>query len=179
MNVKTVSVQQNNASIIPQFQSQLKHMDYKAMKKAAIIRGMKPRHVIKADYFKLLGFINENFFKETDDALLIKFDNWVERKTGKALEGTYSALKMSYMRDKTDEEVEVKSKAKKKKREKVKRVKNKYGIIEGTKKALVYELVEKSKSPASIIKRTIKRFPDARESSIKIWINQARKAIKG
>ena len=51
------------------------------------------------------------------------------------------------------------------------------GLITGTKKSLTYELVKKGKSSERIIKKVIKKFPDAKEKSILIWVRKAERDI--
>lgn len=182
MRQKSLSVFQFNASILPQFQSKLKNMNHRDLQKEAILLGMKPRHVIGSDHWKLVGFINQNFFEDRDKENLLKFDLWMERKLTRAGKETVApSLRMSYIREQNLEEAAEPKKEVKKKvavKKKSPRVKTDYGIVEGTKKHFVYELVKKGKSTKQIVEKTIKKYPESKENSIKIWIGKAKKCFK-
>ena len=180
---KSLSVFQYNASILPQFQQKLKNMNHRDLQKEALILGMKPRHVCGGGHWQLVGYINEHFFEDRDKDKLLKYDLWIERKlkrTGSEL--VAPSLRMSYIRDKNLEEAATKPEKKIAKKVTTKkrapRVKSDYGIVEGTKKHYVYELVRKDKNTKQIVKRTIKKYPESKENSIKIWIGKAKKLFK-
>lgn len=167
----------------PHVQNELKNMTFRALQKACILKGMKPRHVVKADYYQLAGFYNANYFVPDNPDKLLRFDQWTERKF-EPLDGINKSLRMSYVREddiseegfeeRENEKIE-KVKAKKEKKTSKPRVTNDYGIVTGTKKEFVFNLVKEGKKPEIIIKKTLKQYPDAKENSIKIWISRAKK----
>jgi hypothetical protein len=49
------------------------------------------------------------------------------------------------------------------------------GIVSGTKKAYTFKLVNKGYEVKKIIRLVTKKYPEAKETSIKIWIKRATK----
>jgi len=170
------------STLHPALQSAVKNMNHRDMQRKCILLGMKPRHVIGTDHWQLLSFMDNNWGKIEDKEKLIKFDHWLDRKLQRlGKESIAPSLRMSYIRDENLEEASAKPIIKKKTTPKViksKRVKTDYGIVEGTKKHFVYELVKKGKDTKDIIKKTVKKYPECKENSIKIWVSKAKKLFK-
>ena len=172
------------ASILnPSLQHAVKNMNHRDMQKKAILLGMKPRNVVGSDHWVLLSYLDENWGQKQNKELLFKFDKWLDRKLirlGK--ESIAPSLRMSFVRDANIENMESAPKKEIKKKEPTKtrkpRVKSAYGIVEGTKKHYVYELTKKGKTTDKIVKAVIKKYPESKENSIKIWIGKAKKCFK-
>lgn len=167
----------------PSLQDRLKNMNHKDMQKASLLKGMRRRDVIKADFWRLLSFLEKNWYKEDEPSLLLKFDQWLDRQLEKkGLPPVDPVLRMSYVREEDISEEAMEKKAEKKakvvKEKSEPREKTDYGIVIGTQKHFVYELVKKGKSTERIIERTQSKYPDAKANSIKIWISKAKKCFK-
>lgn len=152
-------------------------LNYKDLKKECIIRGLDFEQTTFASFPFLSGWLLENQFIESDLNNLIKYDKWVEEGLIEAGKDylVHKSLRLSYLSEDQIEEKTNKIKNKKFPIKKEKRVKNELGLYTGTKKAYTYELAKKGKKINLIIKRVMKRFPDAKEKSIKIWFNRANK----
>lgn len=155
------------------------NMTYKDLKIECVIRGMEFDKITASDFPNLAHWLVKNVTKKTDLSLLEKYDDYVDdllRKAGKD-EFIHPSLRLGYISDSTDErETNIKkdNKEKVEKTEKKKsRKKDKNGIIKSTKKSLTYKLQRKGYNIEKVIKRVLRRFPDANEKSIKIWFKKS------
>ena len=174
------------------------NMKYQDIKAACIMLGMDFEDVANADFFKLNSFYAANKFKSKPvEDRLHSYEDWVQNILIKRGHKQDSPLvKYREFSAKTDEEVggesyEAKSKrsiAKKagaKKEPPKKKDKNEFGIYSGTKKDYVYKKTKKyfeegnpnDKALRRVIRKTIERFDDAKEKSIRIWFRKAWKEL--
>jgi len=169
----------------------LPRLKYRELKEACILRGMSPKDVVEADHHRLASFFVENYDKGEDPSLLIAFDQFVEadlesrgHKKGDMM--LSPSLRLSYVGKIEDaKEIKVINKPKpetpKKPQEppKPKREKDETtGIMKGTKKALLFELVKKKWKLEKIMAEVLKQFPTANEKSMKIWYKQAKEKLR-
>ncbi len=166
-------------------------MDFRNLKKEAIVLGMNFSDVVRGDYCRLSTYIVDNYGEPRHEDLIEQYDDYIEdelRKENPKLSEAFfhKSLRLSYVgeeRSKTqtkDIEVGIKQKVKTKK-EKIKKeskpsaTKNPYGIKNGTKKALVYELsIETDKSINDVIEAVNEQFGSANSKSITIWYKKAK-----
>ena len=164
-------------------QRELGTLNIKQLKRACIMRGMDFDDCIKADIPRLQSWFLLYYYNDLDKSLLDKFDEYYEdelRDVG-AEDLIHPLLRLGYVADR-DEDGNV---TKVKKIKGLKRIlnkrktKNALGIFSGTKKALTYDCALKGKSKESTIKIVMEAFPDAKDKSIGIWYNKAKKKFGG
>ena len=144
---------------------------------------------------QLMSWYLKNFGNRHDSSRLEQYDEWFELEMlgrGKNPDDPkdaylfHPALRLSYTgNEEATEKAKVDSlekKPKKVKEEKIKKPKikdEKSGVVKGTKKAYTFKLAqdkERNLSIKRIIKKVIKKYPDANDKSIKIWIKKAQAA---
>lgn len=151
---------------------------YKEVKREAVIRGMPFPDVVEADFYRLLSYIDSSNAKP-NIALVDKFDEWVDEQLSKAGYGKDDPLRSSRLRlgfiGDEDEEGKIKIKRVKgiPRPRKEKRERDQLGLYQGTKKSYTFELAGKGFEIDRVIRRVLKKFPDAKEKSIKIWYKAA------
>ena len=163
-------------------------MNYRDLQREAIKRGMPFPDVVESDMYGLISYIEKSIINKVhpNNKLIEEYDDWVDDILRTRNIERFPSLRLSYTS--TEEDIlndrmvkakktmpEKKNKEPKEKRPP--RQKNEMGLITGTKKSLTYELVKKGKSSERIIKKVIKKFPDAKEKSILIWIRKAERDI--
>lgn len=157
---------------------------YKDLKREAVIRGMPFPDVVEADVYKLIVF-NDRSNNKPDISLVDKYDEWIDKQLEQAGYGPGEAIRSSRLRlgfigeEKEDGTITTKRikgipKPKKKKRER-----DDSGLYKGTKKSYTYELASKGFSLERVQKRVLKKFPDAKIKSIKIWFSACMRNEKG
>ena len=146
---------------------------YINLKRNCIARGMPFNEVINGDFPRLNGWLHKNVANKINIGLLEEYDDLVDSMlTDENLK--HPTLRTSYTGERAEEQklkipkVEVKEPV-------VPKEKDDNGIIKGTKKSYVISLVQRGYDIAKVIHKTQRRFPDAKDKSIKIW---ARKALK-
>lgn len=149
------------------------NMNYRDCKRRAIALGMPFPDACAADFNKLHSFIvNSN--NKPDPSLIDKYDDWMDKQLEdrgfpKTDPRRSYQLRLGFIGENEEGKVVRKrikgiSKPKKPKREKTQE-----GIWKGTKKAYTYELASRGFSIERTIRRVLKKFPDAKEKSIKQW----------
>jgi len=155
------------------------HFTYKELKKNCITRGLTFDNALLYDFPRLSNWLLKNAHLEEDDNLLDKYDDWMETKL-KADGNDYlihPSLRLGYLGSKSEEEIEEKptKKVKVAKAEKIKREKDVSGLYKGTKKQYTFDLQRNGKTIDQVLTKVMRKFPDAKEKSIKIWFNRSRK----
>ena len=156
-------------------------MTYKDLKIECIIRGLGFDKIINSDFPNLAKWLVKNRDINKDRSLLTSFDDFVEGellKRGKD-DLIHPSLRLSYVGDIENRDKIVKSKIKKiisKPKGKIKKDKN--GIKKNTKKSLTFKLQRKGYKLEKVIRRVLRRFPDANEKSIKIWYRKSERLSK-
>lgn len=165
---------------------QLENMNIKDLKRNCIVRGMPFEMVVQSGIPDLESWFIRNGAAPIDHELLDQFDNWVEeylqKERGIDPNGPNGALlspmlRLGFFGEDEDGNVKVK-RIKGIKKKKKKRKKTEDGIFAGTKKALTFECVKRGLSKEETIKKVTKEFPEAKDKSIGIWYNSARKRIE-
>lgn len=149
---------------------------HKDAKKHAIELGMPFPDVVNADFWRLISYIETQHSlrnNKRNPELLVEFDDWMEKillKRGRE-DLIHDSLRLSYV---TEERIEEESKKPKEVKPKApKREMTQDGLVKGTKKSYTFELAKKGLSLSKVIRRVLKKFPDASEKSIKIWHRKA------
>lgn len=156
----------------------LENMTYRDCKRRAISLGMPFPDACAADWNKLSQFILRSPNKP-DNSLIDKYDDWVdkileERGYEKDDPMRNYQLRLGFI---GEEAVENQKKVKRvkglEKPKKPKREKDELGLWKGTKKSYAFELTLKGYSIDRIIRRVMKKFPDANPKSIQQWYRAA------
>lgn len=160
-------------------QRELGNLTVKGLKRACIIRGLDFHDAINFDCNRLQSWFIHHYYDDIDNSNLDKFDEYMEdelRDIGQE-ELIHPQLRLGYVGERDEEGNVTKTKKIKglKRIMKKRKEKNTLGIFSGTKKALTFELALKGVSKESTIKQVMKVFPEAKEKSINIWYNSAKK----
>lgn len=157
-------------------------LNYRGLKQMAVSMGMPFPDVVSADVNGLLGYINHSTNK-ADKSLISLFDEWMDKKLealGYAEDSPlrHYQLRLGYISDEANEKkqnikVNAKPKKPKEKKERQPIVKDENGLRAGTKKSYTYQLAKKGYSLEKTISKVMKKFPDAKEVSIKQWHKRA------
>lgn len=150
-------------------------LTYKGLKIECIIRGMPPEEVLRADFFRLANFVQNNVLVRKDLSLLDEFDDYLdnELKVRNKPELIHNSLRLGYVkRDEEDIPVKV---IKLKPEKKEPRQKDSNGLFKGTMKSYTYELQKKGKTVEQVLTKVIRKYPDAKAKSVKIWFNKSKK----
>ncbi len=164
--------------------AQMRHRDFQ---RECIVRGLSFEFVLTMDHTQLVEWFVTNYDNGQDLTRLSQFDAFVDAelikrgyKKGDAL--LHPSLKFGYIptssinspssptlspRNSTPKTTKVTSSPK--------REKDSHGLVSGTKKSYTYELAEQGLPLPEIISQVKERFPEAQESSIKIWVGRVKK----
>ena len=149
------------------------------VKKLCILKGLDFQSEVEWGVIKLSVWYENNMHLRSDKKLLAEFDLWIKKELMKKCpnEVPYLCHKDLNMGEDEEEFIDkVITKEKKVKKEKgPKREKDEVGLIKGTKKSYVFELVRKGKSEDYIKKRLNKKFGEFNESSFRTWFLKAKK----
>lgn len=170
----------------------LSKLKFQDLKSECIQRGMPFEDIVNSDWHGLKSFIVDNLDGTKDPSKLEEFENWVEAKLlekGYDKDDALVTFKEFTSNSNKDEREESKSTAAKdskvskkpkgeKKAKTKKRQRDDSGLFKGTKKHYVYEGVQKGASIEKVIKKTLAKFPDAKEKSIRIWYRKAKKELE-
>ena len=155
-------------------------LNYRELKKLAVSMGMPFPDVVSSDVNGLMSYINSNN-NPVDRSLIEKYDQWMDKQ----LEGLgypegsplrHYQLRLGYISDEKNEKkqgIKVNAKNPKEKKEKVPIVKDENGLRAGTKKSYTFQLAKKGYSIEKTIVKVMKKFPEAKEVSIKQWHKRA------
>lgn len=175
-------------------------MKYIDLQAAVVSRGMDFSDVQEGDHGKLASWFIKNYHNKQDKGKLEDFDIWRDlqlKERGHKKNGDLRKFR-KFSRILEDGSVQVTTgamnKAKIRKGKKPKRTRdNKFGIFTGTKKEYTYtlgrELFElkhkelsnkqiQSKYGDKMVARVKKKFPEAKDKSIKIWMSRCLKALR-
>lgn len=156
----------------------LESMTFKDMKRRAVALGMPFPDACSADYNDLASWIHKTDNKP-DNSLIDKYDEWMDHQLELAGYAKDDPMR-SYQLNLGFISEDAITKQKKTKRikglekpKKPKRAKDEQGLWAGTKKSYTYELTMKGMDIERIIRRVLKKFPDAKEKSIRQWSRAA------
>ena len=174
MNVKLAST----ASILNLWSEKGSELSYKDLKIECIVRGMNFPDVIKHDFFGLSNWLYNHMLVKPEQERLEEYDNWLDSellKIGRP-ELVHRSLRLGYLDRGDDEMKEVKVKEVKEKKEPRKKDVN--GLYEGTKKSYTYDCQKRGRTLEQTLIKVKRKFPDAKDKSIKIWFNKSKKEKK-
>ncbi len=144
---------------------------YRDLQRACIIRGMPPEDLVKGDIYILHRFIQDHKDDEVDLNLLEDFDEWREKKLDEMGKKGEPFVRLGYI-GKVDEEgnpLMVFQPKPKKPKKHIEKDSAMGGLWKGTKKHLTVQCKKDGLSLDKTISKVMEAFPDAKESSIKIW----------
>lgn len=172
MNIKTASV----TSIMNLSSEKGSDLTYRDLKIACIVRGMPFDDVLKADFFRLSNFVQNNVLVSQNMSLLDDYDDYLEStlKERGQTDLIHNSLRLGYVKKEGDDEY-IPKPAKVKAEKKPIREKDSNGLFKGTMKSYTYELQKKGKTLPQTLTKVLRKFPDAKEKSVKIWFNKSKK----
>lgn len=154
------------------------HDTYRDLQRKAIALGMPFPDVPLAGVMGLINYINRPDTPYPNPALIDEYDKWVIKQfdaSGLPEDDPLrsSRLRLGFVGETDDDGKILKRKRvpgiKKSKVRKPPRERDEFNLLKGTKKSYTYELTKKGYEMDRIIRRVIKKFPDANEKSIKLW----------
>lgn len=161
----------------------ISNMNYKDCKRRAIALGMPFPDACAADFGRLHSFILKSTNKP-DPSLIDKYDDWMDKileERGYAKDDPMRSyqLRLGFVGEDPDGDGPKKTKRVKgiPKPKKPKQERTEEGRVKGTKKAYVFELTCRGYSYERVLRRVLKKFPDAVEKSVKQWHRQASRGI--
>jgi hypothetical protein len=158
---------------------ELKNLTFRGLQKECILRCIDFDLVSKLDFYGLSSWFDKNFNNPCNPENLLLFDEWFEKQLKPRITEKDSALLSKHLRfsvsveEKAELEKELEKAKPKEDKPKKSKEKDESGIIKGTKKSLTFQLAKEGKSIKMIIKKVLKTFPDASETSIRIWYKKA------
>ena len=162
------------------------NLTFKDLKVECVIRGLSFEKVIKGGFFYLSRWLVDNVNEDIDIDLLTQYDDYIEnilREKGND-ELIHPSLRLSYLgegseeRDENFRKTQIKNSPDKSGNSIKSKEKDKNGIVKHTKKSLTFKLQKKGYNVDKVIKRVIRRFPDANSKSIKIWYRKSERSEK-
>lgn len=148
---------------------------FRDLQRACIIRGMPPTQLVEGDVYRLHRYIQDHKDDEVDIDLLEDFDEWREKVLEKKHGKGEPFVKLGYI-GKIDEEGQpvmvFKAKPKKPKKH-IEKDTEMGGLWKGTKKHLTMQCKKDGLSLEKTITKVMSAFPEAKESSIKIWYKRS------
>lgn len=162
------------------------HDTYKDLQRKAIMYGMPFPDVPASGVFDLIRYINRPDNPEPNPSLIAKYDEWV--LTQLDLSGVpkndplrNSRLRLSFIEDKDENGNIIKKRKislKNPKDKKPPKERDEFNLVKGTKKSYTWELTKKGYDIERIIRRVLKKFPDANDKSIRLWNRACLRDIK-
>jgi hypothetical protein len=132
--------------------------------------------VLRSDFFRLSNFVQKNILVHKNMDLLDEFDDYVENILRERNQGEliHHSLRLGYVKREGDDEYTPKAE-KPKAEKKVPRKKDSNGLYQGTMKSYTYELQKKGKTAEQTLTKVLRKFPEAKAKSVKIWFNKSKK----
>lgn len=170
----------------------LENMTFKDLQRRAVILGMPFPDVAQCDVHKLQSFILKSP-NVPNPQLIFEYDKWADNvleTLGYSKDDPlrHYQLRLGFLESNREEEENSDEEKPKRRRRaikgikigksSIKRVKNSDGILSGTKKSYTYELTKLGYEKNRIIKKVLRKFPDASEKSIKIWIRKCKEQLE-
>ena len=148
----------------------------KDIRRQAIALGIPFPDVINKDIWALISYINQSN-NTPDPSRIDEYDNWIDTHFDeigipKNDPIRHPHLRLGYIGEKDEEGNIIKRKkipGIKKNKYKKPRERDENNLIKGTKKSYTWELTKKGLNLERVIRRVLKKFPDANEKSIRLW----------
>jgi len=165
--------------VISNAQSALQKLTLPNLKRHCIVRGMLFEDVGNKSILQLQSWLIHHFDMDIHPEKLDEYDDWADALLkSRNVDETFlnAAFRLGHVaeRDEEGNVTKVKQvrgiKKKKKRRERTQE-----GIFSGTKKAYTVELQKQGLSKADVTEMVKAKFPDAKDKSISIWFNKAKK----
>ena len=162
------------------------HDTYRDLQRKAITLGMPFPDVPRAGVMGLIKFINSPDTLAPDPSRIQEYDKWVYNQfdiCGVPEDDPLrnSKLRLGYVGEE-DENGNIKRKRipgiKLSKIKKPARERDEFNLLKGTKKSYTWELTKKGYEIDRIIRRVLKKFPDANEKSIRLWYRACLRDLK-
>lgn len=158
----------------------MENMTYKDMKRRAIALGMPFPEALIASFHELAYWVRTSPNKP-DSSLIDKYDLYMDKlleERGYAKDDPMRSyqLNLGFI---SEENVDNQKKIVRKrikgleKPKKPKKERDGRGLWKGTKKSYTYELTDRGYDFERVVRRVLKKFPDAKEKSIQQWYRQA------
>lgn len=161
----------------------LSKMTFKDMQRQAVMLGMPFPEVVQSDFFRLESFI-KNSPNVPDRTLIDQYDEWMDKileERGYAKEDPMRnyQFRLGFV----SEDAVTKQKKFKKikgipKPPKPQKEKDELGLWKGTKKSYTFELTMRGYDLERVLRRVLKKFPEANEKSVKQWYRAAKAKMK-
>ena len=161
----------------------IEKLTFPNLKRECILRGLQFEMVGSMSVLKLQGWFLHHFDNPIIKDSLNKYDEWVtnELKSRNADPLLYSdAFKLGTIITKDAETGETRRKRGHNRITKVreKKARTEDNLYVGTKKAYTFSLQKQGLTKAEVIEKVIEKFPEAKEKSIGIWFNKAKRIQK-
>lgn len=163
----------------------LRAMKFRDVKAACIMMGMPFEDVVAADWGGLKCYYANNLGNKLKKERLEQFEDFVSEDLMANKGYNEDNPLVRYRQFSTPPEGEEEEsklrpslvkKAGGKKEPRKKKERDSSGVIVGTKKAFVFSGVRAGASEEKIIRKTLAKYPDAKEKSIKLWIKRAKRS---
>jgi hypothetical protein len=153
------------------------------LKRECIVRGLPFEQVGAMSVLQLQSFFLHKFDTPEDRGLLDKYDLWVtkelqSRGVDPLLYSDAFKLGTIIVRDSGTGEFRKKRSGSRIPKVREKKARTEDNLYVGTKKAYTFELQKQGLSKPEVITKVLEKFPDAKEKSIGIWYNKARRVQK-
>lgn len=158
------------------------NMTYKDLKRRAVILGMPFPDACAGDFSKLQSWIYKSV-NTPDNSLIDKYDDWMDKQLELAGYPKNDPMRHYQLRlgfiseDRETGEPKVRRVKGLEKPKKPKREKDENNLWKGTKKSYTFELTSKGLELERIIRRVLKKFPDANPKSIQQWYRAAQRNL--
>jgi len=159
-------------------------LTYKGLKIECIVRGMDFQKVVSGDATTLTGFLLKNSTNPVQIHLLDKYDDFIDLELTKSRKDylIHPSLRLGYLSNNSDDREKPLIEKPKREKSEIKEVKSKSkdkrGIVKHTKKSLTAKLQSKGYKIEKVIRRVLRRYPDANIKSIKIWYRKFERSQK-
>lgn len=163
----------------PDLEGFLDNLSLRDLKVQAISRGMNFELLTEYDILGLRSWLIRHFDKDQDRSLIRKYDDWVESYL-KSRGVHYTLLDPCFRLSGTVDDTGKKTGGTNIKRlykKKIKKPKSADGLVTGTKKYLVFELVKVGKNKEEILIKLQESFPSVNPKSVSNWYNRAKKKL--
>jgi len=154
-----------------------KKLKLKDLQRECVMRGLSFKEVGISSIPNLHSFLIKNWETPVDRSLIDQYDEWVDNELKELGRDDliHPALNLGSTQDNETGETIKKRIRQVKPQKKAKKQRTSDGIFAGTKKAYTFELAKQGIEKKEAIKMVVEKFPEAKEKSVSIWYNKAKK----